>query len=239
MSKSTAKKKPRKRAVYIPDWPTMHDVAEEYNIDIYRLVEAIKNRKIKTRGLPYDEVEQYGNDEDCVDIKIAPKIWRDFWFEETKDSTFLYTYRSAFFGYMREVQKEIRTGYSNIQVNRKDFEKKIDKIKSIPSGKRSHKHMFYIKQAYDQFKKQRGVERVSAQELWDYLAEHNIRSECSAHNLEIIKIPLAANKSADEKRQLVMHYDVEGKKSKKRKSRMKYSTFCNVVSRFNNSKIKQ
>lgn len=235
-----------KIAIHMPDWVDIRTLCEEYKIDINQLAEAIEERKIQTRGRLFDDrsecIESYTGRADGF-VGIPEEKWSEYLFEsnsfELKPSaehptgekvtlTFLVRYEYETFLGVPDAMP-VRLGYTDIKINRADFERKI-KIKTVPTGKRTHKQIKYIKEIYDRFNRLHNTEKAKPEEVLAYAIEHYCEDGLKANDFEITDTEIHPTDTRKSK----LFYVVEDKED----NQMTYGRFYNIISEFNHAKKK-
>jgi hypothetical protein len=216
----------------IPDkeWTEIEAISKEFQIELNDLVEIIESKTIKTRGHFYSDQEEYFTNKynKVVYEKIPDEAWSNFLFEIFKwaegNFSFLYGFERLdyFLGKDDNMQTtENRFGYTDVEINREDFLKKI-RTKKIYTGKREHKFKTDMMRICAETKK--GFGHANPENVIKLL-ENNYRVPDEDFQFE----ELIENKENSRKGELLFLINNELEKS------ISYGRFCNLISEFNRS----
>ena len=153
-----------KKSIALTEWVNVETILKEYNLTTEGFIDLIIEKQFRTRGQPFDEIDQASQFH-----ANKSKIENNFWLEAMwEDGPPLFAYTYCEFDFQFNIRM-IQVGYINIQVDKKDFEKKVD-IKYNLAQKRDREPVITLKKIYNDYN-QGNDNWVSPSSFLDYLQD--------------------------------------------------------------------
>jgi hypothetical protein len=202
------------------EWAGIHDLSIEYKIELSALAELIEEKKIRTRGRSYDEINQK-DQSDSKPRYIPEEIWRDGLIQEAS-FIFLYIYRGYGF---KEQDRGIQVGYVDIQIDMEDFRKKV-LVKTINPSKRSHKNIETFRTIYNDYAN--GKDWVSPTDLLEHIIDEHDHRTGETDKVETLAL-IDLQENYEKRTKSTFTYSINGGVIRD----ITYGRFYNIICDFN------